>query len=177
MSNNNPHRTSPRFSSSPSPTTINKNAITSNTTTSSTSNNVNTTSPTSKRNKVYNSNQDQNCISNAAAILSQTDLNNVAPNNVQFYIQKLGLLYHNLEGRVQKLEHIFADQLFRASRGVGSGIVHNNAIYPADNNNNNNTGSPYEFNAGTIVPSNCGTSSSSTICSILEPVTKEISVN
>ena len=164
MSNNNPHRTSPRFSSSPSPT-INKNAITST-----------TTSPTSKRKKVYNSSQDRNCVANTAAILSQTDLNNIPPNNVQFYIQKLGLLYHNLEGRVQKLEHIFADQLFRASRCVGSSIVHNNAIYPADNNNNN-TGSPYEFNPATIVPSNCGTSSSSTICSILEPVPKEISVN
>ena len=175
MSNNNSHRTSPRFSS---PNT--NHAMPD-------SNSNLKDSPTrmnGKRNKIYNSFQDSNCGSTTAAISYQKGLNNVNPENVQFYIQNLGLLCQNLEGRIQKLEHIFSEQLFGATRGIGCGGINTYTIYDSLIYNSTvdkaasatSAGGPYAFNPATIVPSSCGTSSSSTICSILEPIHKEMNV-
>ena len=173
MSQNNPHRTSPRFNSSSANNTFNLTASNFNTRNSP-------TRMSGKRNKIFStSSQDPDCVAAAASILSQSDLNNIHPNNMQFYLQKLDLLYQNLEGRIQKLENILSEQIF----GVDSGVInpnnsHFNAIINAHPSidNSSTSGNNFEFNPATIVPSNCSTSSTSSICSILEPVPKEISV-
>ena len=177
MGDNNPHRTSPRLSSSSS-TSINTsdNGIKSR------------SSPTrvnGKRNRSNSSSfKDPNCVTTAAEILSKSELSNVNHHNgLHFYLQKLDLLYQNLEGRVQKLEHIFSDQIFGVDNGVFDNnnnpynqMIHN---HPKINNTNtaSNTDNQFAFNSNTIIPSNCSSSSTSTISSILEPIQREINVN
>lgn len=154
MSSNNPQRTSPRFSSS----------------TSHIPSDTGRSSPTLKRNIIYSSSsQNPNCATSAAEILSQSDLNTLNPNVLHFYLQKLELLYQNLDGRVQKLE-----QLFNAEINNNQNNNFNN-ILPAIDNNNNVVGH-FEFNPAIIAPSNSSISSSSTNCSIHEPIQKEVSV-
>lgn len=169
--NNNKQRTSPRFADNP---TLNDNQM---------------SSPIRmdiKRSKAYSSSQDPNCVADAAAILSQSDLNNIDPKIMNYYLQKLDLVYQNLDGRVKKLEHIFADQLFGINRGAAEvSLLHNNNGNIESNNssiyNNSTSSGQFEFNPSSIsgtsvVPSNCSGSSSSTIGSIMEPIQREINV-
>lgn len=151
MSNNNPQRTSPRFFSStthiPNDPSIRN-------------------SPTVKLNIMYSSSaQNSDSVTSAAAILSQGDLNTLNPNALQFYLQKLDLLYQNLNVRVHKLE-----QLFHAD--ITNTINNNNFNIMAQTIDINNDVGQFEFN-----PSNCSiNSSSSTHSFILEQNQKEISV-
>lgn len=163
-SNNNiPHRTSPRFSSSTNHNTNGGNTP---------------TRATSKRNKIYSSSSlDSNCVTSAAAILSQGDSGTLNPNKMQIYLQKLDLLYQSLERRVLKLEQIFSGDLTipysNNTTNTANNSNHYNTIISTIDNNAGN----FEFNPSTIVPSSIGsTSSSSTLCSLLEPIHKEISV-
>lgn len=141
MSNNNPQRISPRFSSS----------------TSHTPNDTVRSSPAGKRNKIYS--QDPN-------FLPQGNLNSLDPNILQFYLQKLDLLYQNLEGRVLKLEQLFSTE-------INNGNNFSTMIPTIDNNIDVGH---FEFNSAIIAPSICSNSSSSTHGSILEPNHKEFNV-
>lgn len=155
MSSNNPQRTSPRFASS----------------TSHIPNDTGQSSPTLKRNIIYSSSsQNPNCATSAAEILSQGDLNTSNPNVLYFYLQKLELLYQNLDGRVQKLEQLFDAEINNSNNNNNNF----NNILPTINNNN--VVGHFEFNPATIAPSNSSISSSSTNCSIHEPIQKEVSV-
>lgn len=175
----NGQRTSPRFSNINVPPQYYDNNYSSrgfdNSATSSASNS-NQVTPT-RGNKRNSTNRVESSIEEQQAAIES--------NNMQFYLQKLDLLYQNLEGRVQKLESIVADQLLITNSNPPYAVVSRNSQI-------NNSGAGFnmsDFSIGssstststnTLIPTVNNaiptTSSTSTICSLLEPVQKEISV-
>lgn len=115
-----------------------------------------------------------------AAILAQN-----GDNSTQFHLQKLDLLYRNLEGRVSKLERFVSDQFFKTSPSAPAAIVG-----PVSESNvcggfvlNNDFASISSSSSSTVATNNTNpsnftninSSSSSTLCSVSEP--KEILVS
>lgn len=169
---NNPQRTSPRFSNPPNGSLYFGTSAVNN----FESNNNATPCNNRKRsssNVVFNSVEEQNLNS---AVLD--------PNTIQLYLQKLDLLYQNLEGRVQKLENIVADQFVIAST--------NNSFANSQINNPNSGYNMSDFSVGSSSSTSTNTlvhaavqlsnnlvpgGSTSTICSLLETSSqREISV-
>ena len=183
--NNNQQRTSPRFSNSttsPQYFEVSANNYHGNNATLNMAsfNDVNGTPTRAKK---------RNTSSRTFGPIEQTTLT-FDPNNMQLYIQKLDLLYKNLEGRVQKLENIVADQFMITSNSPYTVVSRNSQT--------DNSGTGFNMTDFSLVSSSTSTSnttlinssavpsvsntipsvgSTSTICSLLEPVQKEISVN
>ena len=86
--------------------------------------------------------------------------------DIQNHLQKLDFLYHNLEGRVQKLENYVADKLLSSNMTISSSRNQGISVPPVF--------SMAEFSNPSLNAS-CS-SSSSTVVSILETFPKEISV-
>lgn len=182
--NNSPQRTSPRFSNSNNAPQYYDNNYQNNGINNlkvSSTNNSDHVSPT--RGKKRNS---SNRIFSALEEQQATIESSMNSNNMHLYLQKLDLLYQNLEGRVQKLELIVSDQFLITTSNPPYDVVSRNAQI-------SNSGAGFSMSdfsiaskstsssASILIPTVSSTvptsSSTSTICSLLEPFQKEITVN
>ena len=183
------HRTSPRFSNSNSPHYYDNNYKNNdiNTSTASSANSSSHVTPKSGARKRNSSNRGFSSLEKEQQQSAESSLNST---NMQFYLQKLDLLYQNLEGRVQKLENIVVDHFLITTSNPPYSVVSRNAQI-------NNSGAGFNMSDFSIVSNSTSTSTStsssnliptvtstipttsstSTICSLLEPAQKEITVN
>lgn len=108
----------------------------------------------------------------------------LAPDNTQLYIEKLGLLYQSLEGRVQRLETILSENCLNITNCSNSANC--SQTYPllaerSENSNSIGGSSAYNVNDYSMAVAGSGpvtlnSSSSSSLASFLEPNQREISV-
>ena len=181
------HRTSPRFSNGSSPRNYDNNYQSNdiNTSTVSSANRSSHVTPTRAR-KRNSSNRGFSSLEKQQSAESSLNSTNI---NMQFYLQKLDLLYQNLEGRVQKLESIVVDQFLITSHPPYSVVSRNAQINNSGAGFNmsdfsivsNSTSTSTSTSSSNLIPTVTSTipttSSTSTICSLLEPAQKEITVN
>lgn len=110
----------------------------------------------------------------------------VDPEAMQIYLQKLDLLYKNLENRVQKLENIVADQLFTITSNPPYPIVSRNSQIDNSGTDFNMSNFSISSNSTTTTASSINTlmgpnlhstlSSTTSIRPLIDPIQKEISV-
>lgn len=185
--NNNPQRTSPRFSKSTSSPQHYESQYSDNSSINSAANssikyatNINNVSPTRVKKRNTSSRIFSPMEEEVATINSSMELD-----TMQIYLHKINLLYQSLEVRVQKLENIVADQFFTINSNApypiiprnpqidNSGADFNMSSFSISSNSTSTTASSANTLMGPNLHSSGGTS---TISSLIDPIQREISV-